>query len=417
MQVGAPMPRALQQQRWSPLTVPLLWEAAGDSPTCPVVDWLLRTSGRVVDPVHLHENNVTVSQVVTLGWSSLRGVLRVHSREDLTVWLREHGYPGAQPGNHITARAQEHLFHRASGVDARVSLLEVAFVTIVLHMGRQGRESGRAAIGSVPSMPTNSTAERIGEVDWSQLDFFSLEELFLLQVPMLRSCPHFLRNRLRECFGFALRERFRAKVVADVEAEIRAWKLFGVIPMMLLHKPQGVGSVGRSELAQRVNLFQRGSWAQLIHQACAVPRERSTHRDMTEEEEHARRGKAAQNRVQMGQVSRARQELTGASVAPRNAATLEELRRRRPQQRRANIPEEVTNFVPEDELVLESKLFAVCLRSAPSGSAPGPGGCTNEILRVCLDDKETLLMLIAADKSSHALQSRTPSFAPSCWPT
>ena len=204
------------------------------------VDWLLRTSGRVVDLVHLHENNVTVSQAFTLGWSALCGVLRgwgAFSREDLTVWLREHGYPGAQPGNHITARAPEHLLHRASGVDARVSLLEAAFVTIVLRMGRQGRESGRVATGTMPSMPNNRTAERTGEVDWSQLDVFSLEELFLLQVPMLPSCPHFLRNRLRECFGFAFRERSGAKVVADVEAEVCEWKLFGLIPMMLLHKP------------------------------------------------------------------------------------------------------------------------------------------------------------------------------------
>ena len=28
------------------------------------------------------------------------------------------------------------------------------------------------------------------------------------------------------------------------------------------------------------------------------------------------------------------------------------------------IPEEVTNFVPDDELVLDSKLFVVCLRNA-----------------------------------------------------
>ena len=42
VQVGAPLPRALQHQRWSPLNVPLLWEAAGDFPTCPVVDWLVR---------------------------------------------------------------------------------------------------------------------------------------------------------------------------------------------------------------------------------------------------------------------------------------------------------------------------------------------------------------------------------------
>ena len=141
VQVGAPLPRALQHQRWSPLNVPLLWEAAGDSPTCTVVDWLVRTSERIEDPVHLHENNVTVSQAVMLGWSSLRGVPRgwgVLSREDLTGWMREHGNPGARPGNHITARVQEHLLHHAS----RVSLLEAAFVTIVLHMGRQGQASG-----------------------------------------------------------------------------------------------------------------------------------------------------------------------------------------------------------------------------------------------------------------------------------
>ena len=38
----------------APKVVPLLWEAASDSPTCPVVDWLVRTSERIEDPVHLH---------------------------------------------------------------------------------------------------------------------------------------------------------------------------------------------------------------------------------------------------------------------------------------------------------------------------------------------------------------------------
>ena len=63
---------------------------------------------------------------------------------------------------------------------------------------------------------------------------------------------------------------------------------------MLKHKPKGVGSV---ELAQRINLFQRGSW-----QACAVLRVRSSQEASTEEEEQAHRGKAAQTRVQKGQV-------------------------------------------------------------------------------------------------------------------
>ena len=53
---------------------------------------------------------------------------------------------------------------------------------------------------------------------------------------MLKACPHFLRSRFRECMGVALRERFRAKQAGDVDAETRAWKLFALIPMMLLHQ-------------------------------------------------------------------------------------------------------------------------------------------------------------------------------------
>ena len=63
------------------------------------------------------------------------------TREDLTAWFLEHGYPGAQPGNHITARAQEQLLQRGSQVDARVSLLESVFVIVAIHLG--GRSSGQ----------------------------------------------------------------------------------------------------------------------------------------------------------------------------------------------------------------------------------------------------------------------------------
>ena len=51
-------------------------------------------------PCALHEHNVTASHAVALGRNALRGVLRgwgVTTREDLTAWPREHGYPGAKP--------------------------------------------------------------------------------------------------------------------------------------------------------------------------------------------------------------------------------------------------------------------------------------------------------------------------------
>ena len=38
---------------------------------------------------------------------------------------------------------------------------------------------------------------------------------------------------------------------------------------------------------------------------------------------------------------------------------------------------------------MDKELFITALRSSPSGSAAGPGGCTNEMLRVCLDVMHT----------------------------
>ena len=75
--------------------------------------------------------------------------------------------------------------------------------------------------------------------------------MFLM--PMLRTCPHFLRGRLRFSFFVGLRERLRAKMLNDRVGEARAWKLFGLIPLMLLHTPMHTGAVLRDELAQRAD--------------------------------------------------------------------------------------------------------------------------------------------------------------------
>ena len=73
---------------------------------------------------------------------------------------------------------------------------------------------------------------------------------------MLKSVPHFLRGRFRHSLSVALQERCRAKLVGDRIGEERAWKVFGLVPAMLLHKPKGVGSI---ELMERANKFARGS--------------------------------------------------------------------------------------------------------------------------------------------------------------
>ena len=98
-----------------------------------------------------------------------------------------------------TFPAQEFVISEACRFDARVALLEAFFVRLTLHMGRQM---------AVP--PQVVEADR-----WAQLDSVNLTEFMLLRVPMLKSCPHFLRGQMRECWGTALREKTRAKLSGD----------------------------------------------------------------------------------------------------------------------------------------------------------------------------------------------------------
>ena len=51
---------------------------------------------------------------------------------------------------------------------------------------------------------------------------------------------------------------------------------------------------------------------------------------------------------------------------------------------------------PENPVTLNARVFATSLRGASNGSSPGLGGCSYEMLKVCLDDGELLQLLIAA---------------------
>ena len=69
--------------------------------------------------LEFHDGMISPVDAVRTGWSSLREVMRswgVFHRGDLTQWLRGHGFAGAQPGNHIPARAQEYFFEEACRV-------------------------------------------------------------------------------------------------------------------------------------------------------------------------------------------------------------------------------------------------------------------------------------------------------------
>ena len=143
-------------------------------------------------------------------------------------------------------------------MDARVALLEAVCVMITVEQSRT------AGVPNPATVEVRRRPARVGvplvlpEGAWEQLDQVDVVEICLMRVPMLKSCPHFLRGRLRECFATTWRERYRAKTVNDSVGEDRAWKAFALVPIMLFKKPRGSGAVGRDELPFRVDRFSRG---------------------------------------------------------------------------------------------------------------------------------------------------------------
>ena len=91
-------------------------------------------------------------------------------------------------------------------------------------------------------------------------------------------------------------------------------------------------------------------------------------------------------KVQQEEVTRARQCLTGAALAPGTEDTLREMQSRRPQQVQRPIPRQVLEFQPDSPVEVDRNTFVKSLKSAPKGSSPGLGGCTYEHLRVLMDD-------------------------------
>ena len=73
---GAPLPAAIRSQRWSPLTMPLLWSAAGEDQSVPIVEWLATTASAIREPVQFHGEQASGGDSLGTSWAALRSVMR-----------------------------------------------------------------------------------------------------------------------------------------------------------------------------------------------------------------------------------------------------------------------------------------------------------------------------------------------------
>ena len=96
-----------------------------------------------------HEvERITVAGVETAGreavmgaWDALSDVMRswgVHTREDLSEWVHQQGFPRPRWGGHFSGRAQERLLTSAAMAEPRVGALRMSYVRVALQACRQG---------------------------------------------------------------------------------------------------------------------------------------------------------------------------------------------------------------------------------------------------------------------------------------
>ena len=133
----------------------------------------------------------------------------------------------------------------------------------------------------------------------------------------MKSPPAFLKGQYRAAMRFAVVEADRARAASDDRAATRAWKLFLLLPRLLLYKPPRGGQIPKSRLIERFADFAEGRWAHLFlksrewaDQAAVV----SSRRGRRHEDDLQRRADRAEALVQFGELFVIRAQRSGGSV-------------------------------------------------------------------------------------------------------
>ena len=157
-------------------------------------------------------------------------------------------------------------------------------------------------------------------------DNVDLESEFLDRACVLKSPPNFLRGMYRCAMRFALTEVDRCREGGDQVGLTRAWKMFMLLPRILLQRPPWGGQIPKSQLKERF-LDSAGRWVDLLCQSrvcaeqAAVASRRRRRRSSDDVQRRAERVHAM---VQLGELSGG-QALEGASLAPGTDATYQAL--------------------------------------------------------------------------------------------
>ena len=275
---------------------------------------------------------------------------------------------------HVNGRIQERILSRATQFGARAAVLEALYVQITLHECRHGLSPDQPGPHPGRVRAHQHPPESFYDSSWSELDQVLLSQVFDTRFRVLQSCLHHLRGGFRQAARCALEARHHR--TSGVE-------FFCLLPFMLLRRPIGQGRVEKSEFCRRFDMFNEEKG--LVEEGVSEMARGVTHINPQNYPIWKKRTHAAQQKIQQGDVSRARHCLARAALAPGTEATLMEMQNKRPQVVSRELSEEVRAFVPDSPVALDRQTLLRSLKTAPRGSSPGQGGCTYEHIKTRLN--------------------------------
>ena len=196
--------------------------------------------------------------------------------------------------------------------------------------------SGEEIVDSLPEVEVFMPNLRAAgfRAAFAALHEVDLPLMFERRAVVMRSIPFFLRGPYRNAMLLALEEICASEALRRA----RGWKLFLLLPRMLLHRPPRGGTMPKKRLEARFDRFARGQWSELLRESiegsetAAYLRARRSRRRPADD--LVARAERAQALVMMGEISSDRQALSGAAVAPGTDHTLRlltDIERRPPQ--------------------------------------------------------------------------------------
>ena len=171
----------------------------------------------------------------------------------------------------------------------------------------------------------HANSSRDHGVGWSFINQLELDCLSRCIVPTVKQLQSFLQASFRECCTIPL------QLIAEDSSNEAAWKLFLLIPRLLLQPVDRGGQSGRKEIEKRYVMFMEERWHELyLSSKSSSPLPSGEVEELQSDPLPAKLIQSVRSKIKDGEISRAANLLTSAGVAPSSVATLEQLRKKHP---------------------------------------------------------------------------------------